>query len=58
MSRAPSDFRETNAKRLVRAVRAAGLEIQRVEFDKATGNVQVYPGKPAEAPAADAAVNG
>jgi hypothetical protein len=48
VSKKPSEFRETNVKRLCRAVRAAGNEISCVEFDKATGNIRVYPGKPAE----------
>ena len=34
MSRAPSDFRETNVKRAVRAVEAAGKSVRGVRFDK------------------------
>jgi len=48
VSKAPSTFRETNVKRFVRAVRAAGLEIGSVEVDK-LGNIKVIPGKPTEA---------
>jgi hypothetical protein len=46
MSKAPSLFRETDLKRAVRGVAAAGLPVQRVEIDKLTGNITVYPGKP------------
>ena len=34
MSRAPSDFRETNVKRAVRAVEAAGKLVRGVRFEK------------------------
>ena len=45
VSKGPWDFKLTNVKRLCKAVRAEGVEIGRVEFDKATGNIVVYPEK-------------
>jgi hypothetical protein len=50
VSKAPSDFKQTNVKRLCRAVLAAGIPIGRVEYDKASGNINVYPAKPGEKP--------
>lgn len=47
MSSCPSTFRETDVKRAVKAVRAAGVEIARVEF-KRDGGFSVVPGKPIE----------
>lgn len=49
MSSAPSDFKVTTVRRLVEAVRSAGVEIGRVEYDQATRKIVVIPGKPAEA---------
>jgi hypothetical protein len=48
MSRRPCAFRETDVKRAVRAVRAAGIEIARVEIGK-DGSIVVVPGKPTKA---------
>jgi hypothetical protein len=48
MSRRPCMFRETDVKRAVRATRAAGLEIARVEVGK-DGLIVVVPGKPGQA---------
>lgn len=45
MSGRPSTFRETDVKRAVNAVRAAGLEIGRVEIGK-DGLIAVVPSKP------------
>jgi hypothetical protein len=47
MARTKSLFRQQDATRAVRAVRAAGLEVQRVEIDK-DGKITVVPGKPQE----------
>jgi hypothetical protein len=44
MPRRRCTFRETDVKRAVRAVRAAGVEIGRVEVDK-DGTIIVVPGK-------------
>jgi hypothetical protein len=40
MSRAPSAFRQTDVTRAVRAVAAAGVDIARVEIDKA-GTIRI-----------------
>jgi hypothetical protein len=53
MSRRPCAFCETDVKRAVRAVRAAGVEIARVEIGK-DGLIVVVPGRPAEAMIQDA----
>jgi hypothetical protein len=47
MPRRPCTFRETDVKRAVKAVRAAGVEIARVVFPK-DGSFVVVPGKPVE----------
>ncbi len=47
MSRRPCTFRETDVKRAVKAVRAAGVEIARVEIQK-DGRIIVVSGKPKE----------
>jgi hypothetical protein len=47
MSRRPCTFRETDVKRAVKAVRAAGVEIARVEIGR-DGRIIVVPGKPRE----------
>jgi hypothetical protein len=43
MSRAPPTFREADVRRAIRAVRSAGVEVQRVEVDK-TGKIVVVVG--------------
>jgi hypothetical protein len=48
MPRRPCMFRETDVRRAVKAVRAAGVEIARVVFPK-DGSFVVVPGKPIEA---------
>ena len=50
MSRGPHTFRQGDVTRAVRAVRAAGVEVLRVEVDK-TGRIVVVTGKPEENPA-------
>jgi hypothetical protein len=50
MSRGPHTFRQGDVTRAVRAVRAAGVEVQRVEVDRA-GKIVVVAGKPSENPA-------
>jgi hypothetical protein len=52
MSRGPHTFRQGDVTRAVRAVRAAGVEVQRVEVDR-TGKIIVVTGKPSENPAPD-----
>jgi hypothetical protein len=47
VSRRPCMFRQTDLKRAVKAVRAAGLEVARVEINK-DGVIVVVPGKFAE----------
>ncbi len=47
MSHHPSRFRQTDLKRAVKAVRAAGVEIARVEIGK-DGLIVVVPGKAKE----------
>jgi hypothetical protein len=44
MARAPSTFRQTDVTRAVRAVVAAGVEIARVEIDKA-GKIVIVTGQ-------------
>jgi len=56
VSKAPSLVKETDIKRACRGVRAAGLQIQRVEIEKMTGNIVIVPGLPGEKPV-DLAVN-
>ena len=41
MSKAASDFKETNVKRAVRAVQRAGLKIGRVELGR--GKIVIFP---------------
>jgi hypothetical protein len=49
--RAPSAFRLQDVTRAVRAVRAAGLSVGRVEVDRTTGRIAVIVADPAvEAP--------
>jgi hypothetical protein len=43
VSKGPSDFKETNVKRMCRAVLAAGLKIARIEYDRNSRKVVVYP---------------
>jgi ATP-dependent exoDNAse (exonuclease V) alpha subunit len=50
MPRAPSTFRQTDVTRAVRAVVAAGVEIMRVEIDKAGKIVIVAATAPADSP--------
>jgi hypothetical protein len=45
MSRAPSTFRETNVKRAVRAIEAAGKSVRGVRFEKNGFTVLTDPGK-------------
>jgi hypothetical protein len=53
MSRRPCMFCETDVKRAVRAVRAAGIEIARVVFPQ-DGSFVVVPGKSGEGGNAEA----
>jgi hypothetical protein len=48
MSRGPLTFRQTDLTRAVKAVRAAGVEVMRIEIDRA-GKIIVVAGKPNEA---------
>ena len=41
-------FRQTETKRLMKAALAAGLSIQRVEVDGASGRVSIIPGAPVD----------
>lgn len=43
-----SKFKRTEATRVTRAILDAGLSVQRVEIDPATGKIAVFPGKPSE----------
>ena len=45
MSRGPCTFRQKDVTRAVRAMEAAGIEVQRVEIDKA-GKIIIVTGKP------------
>jgi hypothetical protein len=45
MARGPSTFRPGDVKRAIKAVRDAGLEVQRVEFDQ-NGRPVIVTGKP------------
>jgi hypothetical protein len=47
LMRRPSIFKKTDVTRLTKAVRAAGLEIARVEVAQ-DGSIIVVPGKPKE----------
>jgi hypothetical protein len=47
-SRRPCTFRETDVKRAVKAVRAAGVEVDRVEIEK-DGRIVVFTGEPGQA---------
>jgi hypothetical protein len=49
---APRTFRQQDVTRATKAVRAAGLEIARVEIGK-DGSIVVVPDKPKEAPQND-----
>ncbi len=49
MARGPCTFRQQNVTRALRATRAAGIEVQRVEIDK-DGKIVVVAGKPTEPP--------
>jgi hypothetical protein len=45
MSRVPSTFRQADVTRAVKAVVAAGVDIARIEIDKA-GKIVIVAGKP------------
>jgi hypothetical protein len=45
MSRVPSTFRQADVTRAVKAVTAAGVDIARIEIDKA-GKIVIVAGKP------------
>jgi hypothetical protein len=45
MARGPCTFRHNDVKRAIKAVRAAGFEVAKVEVDK-DGKIAVIPGKP------------
>lgn len=47
MTRRPCTFRQTDVKRAVKAVRAAGVEVARVQVGK-DGTIVVVPGKARE----------
>jgi hypothetical protein len=48
MARAPSTFRQQDVTRAVKAVVAAGVDIARVEIDRA-GKIVIVTGRPLEA---------
>jgi hypothetical protein len=50
MSHGPYRFRESEARRLVKAARSAGIEIGRLEVGP-DGRIAIIPGKPTEPPA-------
>jgi hypothetical protein len=45
MSRGPLTFRQSDVTRAIRAARAAGVEVARVEIDK-DGKISVFAGEP------------
>ena len=49
MSRGPHSFKQTDVTRVVKAVRAAGVEVARVEADIKQGKVVIFAGKPVDA---------
>jgi hypothetical protein len=49
MSRGPHTFKQQDLARAVRGVRAAGLDVQRVEVGK-DGKIVVIPGMPDDGP--------
>jgi hypothetical protein len=49
MSRAPSTFRQRDVRAAVEAVRAAGVEVTKVEIDK-DGKISIIVGKPGGPP--------
>ena len=53
--RGPNRFRKAELVRAAKAAEAAGLAVQRVEMDPATGKISVVVGKPALAEADEAA---
>ena len=53
MARGASTFKQTDVTRALKAARAAGLEVERVEIDK-SGKIIVVTGKP---PVHELAVN-
>jgi hypothetical protein len=46
--RGPCRFRKGEVVRAAKAAEAAGLLVERVEIDPATGKISVFVGKPAE----------
>ena len=42
MPRRPSPFRSSDIKLAVKAVRAGGMDVGRVEFDPATGKIVIF----------------
>lgn len=49
MARGPSRFRQTDLVRAIRATKAAGEEVSRIEVDSA-GRLRIILAKPADAP--------
>lgn len=48
MSRAPSNFRQQDVSRAIKAAQASGLLIARVEVDPKTAKITVIVGEPAK----------
>jgi hypothetical protein len=56
MSRGPSTFRQQDVTRALKATVAAGIEVQRVEIDKA-GKITLITAKPADSVSESSEVN-
>jgi hypothetical protein len=56
MSHGPYRFRESEARRLIKAAHSAGVEIGRLEISP-DGRLVIIPGKPTEPPAQSAELN-
>lgn len=52
MAKRPVPFRQIDVTRALRAARAAGVEISRVEIDR-DGNIVIVSGRPGGSPAAN-----
>ncbi len=48
VARGPSTFKQQDVTRAIRAARAAGIEVQRIEIEIDPGKIVVVAGKPTE----------